>query len=89
MLAELEVSRDVLGMNFEEFVEVASGSRVVPQLHALEREAVARKGVARFVGDELLQDFAPRFLCGGHGINAAYYSEGGYAIQERCWARGG
>ena len=87
MLAELEVSRNVLGMNFEEFVEVASGSGVVPQLHALERKSVAGKSVAWLVGNELLEDLAARFLlCSGHRINARYYSERARAIQARCWA---
>ena len=63
VLAELEVSRDVLGMNFEEFVEVASGSRIVPQFHALEREPVTRKSIARLVGDELLRISRRDFFC--------------------------
>jgi hypothetical protein len=50
-------------------VKVASGSGIVPELHALERQSVSRKGVAGFLGDELLEHFPARLpLCGGHGI---------------------
>ncbi len=36
-LAELEVSRGIIGIGFEELVKVASGGGIIPQLHALKR----------------------------------------------------
>ena len=46
-LAELEVSRRVIGIGFEELVKVASGGIIIPQLHAFERQAVPREGIGR------------------------------------------
>jgi hypothetical protein len=57
-LAELEVSRGIIGIGFEEFVKVASGGGIIANLHALERQSVSRKSVARFLGDELLEELA-------------------------------
>jgi len=57
-LAELEVSDGIIGIRFEESVKVASGGRIIAKLHALERQSVSRKSVARFLGDELLEELA-------------------------------
>jgi hypothetical protein len=61
-LAELEISRGVAGIGFEELVEMASGGIVVTELDAFQGQAVPREGVGWFLGDELLELFASRFL---------------------------
>jgi hypothetical protein len=57
-LAELEVSRGIIGIGLEEFVKVASGGGIIPQLHALERQSITGKGVAWLLGDELFEELA-------------------------------
>jgi len=69
-LAELIVAGHVFGMRFEELLEVAEGGLVVSQLHAFEREAVARESIRGPFRDELLEDFTARLLCLGHGTKA-------------------
>lgn len=49
-------------------------SRLVAHICALQREAVARKGVARLLCDKLLKNFAARLLGLGHGSEPAYYN---------------
>src|ERR1700689_2770210 len=68
MLAKLEIARDVFRIGFQEFLEVGGGGVVVAELHAFQREAVARKCVSGFFGDKLFQDFAARLLCLGHSV---------------------
>ena len=57
-LAELEVTRGIIGIGFEELVKVASGGGIVTQLHAFERQSVSRESVGWFLGDELFEEFA-------------------------------
>jgi hypothetical protein len=45
-------------MQFEKLVEMFGGGGVVTELGAFERQAVARKGIRRLLGDKLFQDFA-------------------------------
>jgi len=61
-----EVGGDVVGIALEEFAEVCVGGGCVAGVHAIEREAVAGKGVVGIFGDELLEQLAAGFLLFGH-----------------------
>jgi len=82
MLAKLEIARDVFWIGFQEFLEVGGGGVVVAELHAFQREAVARKCVSGFFGDELFQDFAARLLCLGHSVKTRIIA--GLRAQAKC-----
>ncbi len=56
-LAELKISRDVSGIGFEEFFKMRVGGPIVAKLGAFQGQAVAREGISRFLGDELLKNF--------------------------------
>lgn len=67
-LAELEISCHIGGMFVKEYSEMIIGGAIIPELGAFERESVARKSIARFFGDELLEHFPARLLRLGHGM---------------------
>jgi len=69
-LAELIVRGHVFRMFFAQLFEVADGRHIISLLRTLERQAVARKGVRGSFRDELLEEFAARLLCLGHGMKA-------------------
>lgn len=57
-LPELEVSRNVPGIGFEQPLEVAYRGWIVSEICALESESVSRERVAWLLGDKLLENFA-------------------------------
>jgi hypothetical protein len=61
-LAELEISRGITGIGYKELAEVAGCGRIIPQLHALKRQSVSRKGVGRFLGNELFKQLSAGLL---------------------------
>ena len=50
---------------------MASGGCIVPELDAFQSQSVSRECIARFLGDELLEDFASRLLRIRHGDGPA------------------
>jgi len=70
MLAKLEIARDVLGVGFQQLLEMRGGGVVVAELHTFQRESVARECVGGFFGYKLLENFAARLLCLGHRMKA-------------------
>src|SRR5580693_1457810 len=68
MLAELEVTGHIFRVGFQELLEMRGGGIVVTELHAFQRQSVARESVRGFFGDKLLQNFPAWLLCLGHRL---------------------
>jgi len=73
-LAILEVSRNIVGMCFQQFVEMRAGRHVVFGPGTFDRQSVAGKGVAGVRGNEFLKQRASRFRRLGHSSKARIIS---------------
>src|SRR5579872_1380024 len=72
-LAVLVVARNIRRMSLKKRLEIFHRGRFVALFHALQRQPVTGKRVARLLGDELFEHLAARLLCLGHRAKSAYY----------------
>jgi hypothetical protein len=71
ILSVLEVGGDVVGMRAKQRLELLVGSGRIARVGALHRQAVTRKRVIRFCGDEFFEHLPACFLLSlGHGLEA-------------------
>ena len=71
ILSVLEVGGDVVGMRAKECLELLIGSARIARVGTLHRQAVTRKRIIRFCGDEFFEHLAACFLLRlGHGLEA-------------------
>jgi hypothetical protein len=81
-LAVLEIASNIFRMIFEEMLKMLGSCFVVAELHAFQREAVAREGVRWSGGDELLENFTAGLLRLGHFGGARIIAVAAHARKE-------
>ena len=84
LLAVHLISRNVVGISFEERAEVLVCGGGVAAVYAFERKTIAGEGVVGLFGDKLFEHLTPRFLLSrslfAHG-NVPYYTGARESIQ--------
>ena len=86
-LGKLIISRYVIRIRFEKFLEILVGSFVFADLGAFERQTVTRERVRWFVDNKLFQNFSPRLLCLGHGLEAGIIAGLETLAKRRAYAK--
>lgn len=83
-LAVVKVSGDIRGMRRKQLLKMRDRGRIVSDIGAFQRQAVAGESVVWFRGDEAFENRAARVLRLGHGEEARIITASG----RRCHTRG-